>query len=100
MKFYAYINDYMAVMEANGFRTIYNAVRRQARYGDRKFTATLFRAESLEAENREQIGTIFVKRHVIGEADFIIMTVHFWGWGNRSHYRSFAESWDYERGEA
>lgn len=100
MKFYAYINDYMAVMEANGFRTIYNAVRRQARYGDRKFTAILFRAESLEAENREQIGTIFVKRHVIGEADFIIMTVHFWGWGNKSHYRSFAESWDYERGEA
>ena len=100
MKFYAYINDYMAVMEANGFRTIYNAVRRQARYGDRKFTAILFRAESLEAENREQIGTIFVKRHVIGEADFIIMTVHFWGWDNKSHYRSFAESWDYERGEA
>lgn len=98
MKFYAYMNDYMEVMEANSFRTIYNAVRRQARYGEREFTATLFRAESLEAENREQIGTIFVKRHIIDETDFIIMTVHFWGWGNKSHYQSFAEIWEYERG--
>lgn len=98
MKYYAYMSDYMEVMEAENFRAIYNAVRRQARYGEREFIATLFRAESLEAENREQIGAIFVKRHIIGEADFIIMTVHFWGYGNKSHYGSFAESWEYERG--
>lgn len=98
MKFYAYMDDYMEVIEANNFRAVYNAVRRQARHGERKFIATLFRAESLEAENREQIGTIFVKRHIIGEAVFIIMTVHFWGWGNKSHYQSFAESWNYEGG--
>lgn len=98
MKYYAYMSDYIEVMEAENFRAIYNAVRRQTRYGEREFTATLFRAESLEAENREQIGTIFVKRHIISEADFIIMTVHFWGYGNKSHYRSFAESWEYERG--
>ena len=94
MKYYAVLSDYLQIIESSSFRAVFNAIRREARYGERTFTAELF----LDAghDTREWIGTISIKRLDLAGADSILMTVQFWG--DTFHYRSYTESWNYERG--
>ena len=43
MKYYAVLSDYLQIIESSSFRSVFNAVRREARYRERQFTAELFR---------------------------------------------------------
>lgn len=94
MKYYAITSDYLEVIESSSFRAIFNAIRRNARYGERQFTAELF--QDAGHDTREWIGTISVKRLGLAGTDSILMTVQFWG--DSFHYRSYTESWNYEKG--
>lgn len=94
MKYYAVLSDYLQIIESSSFRAVFNAIRREARYGERQFTAELFQDAGNGA--REWIGTIFIKRLDLAGTDSILMTVQFWG--DTFHYRSYTESWNYERG--
>lgn len=94
MRYYTVLSDYLEVIESSSFRSIFNAIRREARYGERQFTAELFQDARHDA--REWIGTISIKRLDLAGTDSILMTVQFWG--DTFHYRSYTESWNYERG--
>lgn len=94
MKYYAVLSDYLQIIESSSFRAVFNAIRREARYGERQFTAELF--QDAGHDTREWIGTISVKRLDLAGIDSILMTVQFWG--NGFHYRGYTESWSYERG--
>ena len=94
MKYYAVLSDYLQIIESSSFRSVFNAIRREARYGERTFTAELF--QDAGRDTREWIGTISVKRLDLAGTDSILMTVQFWG--DSFHYRSYTESWNYERG--
>lgn len=94
MKYYAVLSDYLQIIESSSFRAVFNAIRREARYGERQFTAELF--QDAENDTREWIGTISIKRLDLAGADSILMTVQFWG--DSFHYRGYTESWNYERG--
>lgn len=94
MKYYAITSDYLQVIESSSFRSVFNAIRREARYGVRQFTAELFQDTGHDV--REWIGTISVKRLDLAGIDSILMMVQFWG--NSFHYRSYTESWEYEGG--
>ena len=94
MKYYAILSDYLQIIESSSFRAVFNAIRREARYGEREFTAELFQDAGHDV--REWIGTISVKRLELAGIDSTLMTVQFWG--DSFHYRSYAESWNYERG--
>lgn len=94
MKYYAVLSDYLEIIESSSFRSIFNAIRREARYGERQFTAELF--QDAGHDTREWIGTISVKRLDLAGIDSVLMTVQFWG--DTFHYRSYTESWNYERG--
>lgn len=94
MKYYAVLNDYLEIIESSSFRAVFNAIRRNARHGERQFTAELFQDAGHDA--REWIGTIFIKRLDLAGIDSILMMVQFWG--DSFHYRSYTESWNYERG--
>lgn len=96
MKYYAITSDYLEIIESSSFRTVFNEIRREVRCGGRQFTAELF--QGVGYDTREWIGTISVKRLDLAGIDSILMTVQFWG--DSFHYRSYTESWDYERGEA
>ena len=93
MKYYAILDDYLQVIESSSFRSVFNAIRREARYGDRQFTAELFQDAGHDA--REWIGTISIKRLDLAGIDSILMTVQFWGSGDNSRYRSYTENWNY-----
>ena len=94
MKYYAVLTDYLQIIESSSFRSVFNAIRREARYGERQFTAELF--QDAGHDTREWIGTISVKRLDLAGTDSILMTVQFGG--DSFHYRSYTESWNYERG--
>ena len=94
MKYYAVLSDYLEIIESSSFRAVFNAIRREARYGERQFTAELFQDAGHDA--REWIGTISIKRLDLAGTDSIVMTVQFRG--DSFHYRSYTESWNYERG--
>ena len=94
MKYYAVLSDYLQIIESSSFRAVFNAIRREARYGERRFTAELF--QDAGHDTREWIGTISIKRLDLAGTDSILMTVQFWG--DSFHYRSYTESWNYERG--
>lgn len=94
MKYYAVLTDYLQIIESSSFRSVFNAIRREARYGERQFTAELF--QDAGHDTREWIGTISVKRLDLAGTDSILMTVQFCG--DSFHYRSYTESWNYERG--
>lgn len=94
MKYYAILSDYLQIIESSSFRSVFNAIRREARYGERQFTAELF--QDAGRDTREWIGTISAKRLDLVGTDSILMTVQFWG--DSFHYRSYTESWNYERG--
>lgn len=94
MKYYAITSDYLEVIESSSLRAVFNAIRREARYGERQFTAELFQDAGHDA--REGIGTISIKRLDLAGIDSILMTVQFWG--DTFYYRSYTESWNYDRG--
>lgn len=94
MKYYAVLSDYLQIIESSSFRSVFNAIRREARYGERTFTAELF--QDAGHDTRERIGTISIKRLDLAGTDSILMTVQFWG--DSFHYRSYTESWNYEGG--
>ena len=94
MTYYAVLSDYLQIIESSSFRSVFNAIRREARHGERQFTAELF--QDAGQDTREWIGTISIKRLDLAGTDSILMTVQFWG--DSFHYRSYTESWNYERG--
>ena len=92
MKYYAVLSDYLQIIESSSFRSVFNAIRREARCRERQFTAELF--QDAGHDTREWFGTISVKRLDLAGTDSILMTVQFWG--DSFHYRSYTESWNYE----
>lgn len=94
MKYYTVLSDSLQIIESSSFRAVFNAIRREARYGERQFTAELF--QDAGHDTREWIGTISIKRLDLAGTDSILMMVQFWG--DSFHYRSYTESWNYERG--
>ncbi len=94
MKYYAVLSDYLQIIESSSFRSVFNAIRREARYGERQFTAELF--QDAGHNTRKWIGTISIKRLDLAGIDSVLMTVQFWS--DPFHYRSYTESWNYDRG--
>ncbi len=87
MKYYASING--GILEADSIRPIYNAIRRDARCYEREYTTTVFTGESLEDENREQIGTFSIKKLNLAGTDSILMAIEFWGDDGKLHYTTY-----------